>query len=93
MVKTQYINWLSSLHSSGIPEEFLMGFLNTNPSCTGALASLRMSVATFFGELGEFVTLLPNKILAFFSLDPLSLHRLVVGVVASVVRRSGTCCM
>ena len=61
MVKTQYINWLLSLHSSGIPEERLMGFvLKTNSSCTGALASLRMPVATFFGELGKFVTLRPN---------------------------------
>jgi hypothetical protein len=93
MVKT---HWLSSLHSSGIPEECLIGSVfKTNPSCTGALASLRMPVATFFGELGEFVTLLPNKILAFFSSDPLSLYRLVVVVVvvASVVRRSGTYCM
>ncbi|KAI0278200.1 hypothetical protein BGY98DRAFT_933899 [Russula aff. rugulosa BPL654] len=55
MVKTQYINWLSSLHSSGIPEEFLMGFvLNTNPSCT---------VATFFGELDSCV-LLPRPVIA-----------------------------
>jgi hypothetical protein len=61
MVKTQYINWLLSLHSPGIPEECLMSFvLETNSSFTGALASLRMSVVTFFGELGEFVTLLPN---------------------------------
>jgi hypothetical protein len=63
MVKTnwQYINWLLSLHSSGLPEECLMGFvLKTNSSFTGALASLRMLVAAFFGELGEFVTLLPN---------------------------------
>lgn len=38
-----------------------MGFvLKTNSSCTGALASLRIPVATFFGELGEFVTLLHN---------------------------------
>jgi hypothetical protein len=36
--------------------------LKTNSSCTGALASFAnaMAVATFFGELGEFVTLLPD---------------------------------
>lgn len=69
-----------------------MGFVfKTDPSCTSALASLRVPVATFFGELGEFITLLPNKSLVLFSLDPLSLYRLVVAVVvASVVRRSGT---
>jgi len=61
MVKTQYINWLLLLQSSGIPKEYLMGFvLNADSSYTGALASLRMPVAAFFGELDEFVTLLPN---------------------------------